>query len=99
MRCAAVGEVTHYNVLEGLTRIEENGSVAPLLAHADAAAAQGAQRLQQGQHGLLLGRVIVLQRHRQHRGRVAAQALPLTSQQINWAHLQALAWADAITQA
>jgi len=30
---------------------------------------------------------------------VAAQALPLTSQQINWAHLQALAWADAITQA
>ena len=29
----------------------------------------------------------------------AAQALPLTSQQINWAHLQALAWADAITQA
>ena len=29
---AAVGEVTHYNVLEGLTRIEENGAVAPLLA-------------------------------------------------------------------
>ena len=29
---AAVGEVVHYNVLEGLTRIEENGSVAPLLA-------------------------------------------------------------------
>ena len=29
---AAVGEVSHYNVLEGLTRIEENGSVAPLLA-------------------------------------------------------------------
>jgi EAL and modified HD-GYP domain-containing signal transduction protein len=29
----------------------------------------------------------------------AAQALPLSSQQINWAHLQALAWADAITQA
>ncbi len=29
----------------------------------------------------------------------AAQSLPLTSQQINWAHLQALAWADEITQA
>lgn len=29
---AAVGGVTHYNILEGLTRIEENGSVAPLLA-------------------------------------------------------------------
>ena len=29
----------------------------------------------------------------------AAQALPLSSQQINWAHLQALAWADEITQA
>ncbi|MBS0506690.1 MAG: HDOD domain-containing protein [Proteobacteria bacterium] len=28
----------------------------------------------------------------------AAQALPLTSQQINWAHLQALAWADQIGQ-
>ncbi|HQQ69548.1 MAG TPA: HDOD domain-containing protein [Alicycliphilus sp.] len=28
----------------------------------------------------------------------AAQALPLTSQQINWAHLQALAWADQISQ-
>ena len=29
----------------------------------------------------------------------AAQALPLSSQQINWAHLQALAWADQISQA
>ncbi|MBS0509400.1 MAG: ABC transporter substrate-binding protein, partial [Proteobacteria bacterium] len=29
---AAVGEVVHYNVLEGLTRVEENGAVAPLLA-------------------------------------------------------------------
>ncbi|MBS0466887.1 MAG: HDOD domain-containing protein [Proteobacteria bacterium] len=29
----------------------------------------------------------------------AAQSLPLSSQQINWAHLQALAWADEITQA
>lgn len=32
MRCAAVGEVTHYNVLEGLTQITENGAVQPLLA-------------------------------------------------------------------
>ncbi|MGB7423224.1 MAG: ABC transporter substrate-binding protein [Comamonas sp.] len=29
---AAVGGVTHYNILEGLTKIEENGSVSPLLA-------------------------------------------------------------------
>ena len=29
---AAVGGVTHYNILEGLTRIGENGSVSPLLA-------------------------------------------------------------------
>src|SRR5690606_16838587 len=29
---AAVGEVTHYNVLEGLTQITENGAVQPLLA-------------------------------------------------------------------
>ncbi len=29
---AAIGEVVHGNVLEGLTRIEENGGVAPLLA-------------------------------------------------------------------
>jgi peptide/nickel transport system substrate-binding protein len=30
---ATIGEVVHYNVLEGLTRIEENGQVRPLLAH------------------------------------------------------------------
>lgn len=29
---AATGQVTHYNVFEGLTRIEENASVSPLLA-------------------------------------------------------------------
>ena len=29
---ASAGEVVHYNVLEGLTRIEENGTVSPLLA-------------------------------------------------------------------
>ena len=29
---AAIGEVTHYNIYEGLTKIEENGKVAPLLA-------------------------------------------------------------------
>ncbi len=29
---ASVGEVVHYNVLEGLTRIEESGQVTPLLA-------------------------------------------------------------------
>lgn len=29
---AAIGEVVHYNVLEGLTRIDESGSVSPLLA-------------------------------------------------------------------
>ena len=29
---ASVGEVVHYNILEGLTRIEEDGSVTPLLA-------------------------------------------------------------------
>lgn len=29
---SSVGEVVHYNVLEGLTRITENGAVAPLLA-------------------------------------------------------------------
>ena len=29
---ASVGEVVHYNVLEGLTRIEEDGSISPLLA-------------------------------------------------------------------
>lgn len=31
---ASIGEVVHYNVLEGLTRIEENGTVSPLLAKA-----------------------------------------------------------------
>jgi peptide/nickel transport system substrate-binding protein len=29
---AAIGEITHYNLFEGLTRITENGSVQPLLA-------------------------------------------------------------------
>jgi peptide/nickel transport system substrate-binding protein len=29
---AAVGEVTHYNVFEGLTKIEESGAITPLLA-------------------------------------------------------------------
>ncbi len=29
---ASAGEVTHYNILEGLTRIEEDGRVSPLLA-------------------------------------------------------------------
>jgi peptide/nickel transport system substrate-binding protein len=29
---AAIGEVTHYNIYEGLTKIEENGRVVPLLA-------------------------------------------------------------------
>lgn len=29
---AAIGEITHYNIFEGLTRIQENGEVAPLLA-------------------------------------------------------------------
>ena len=29
---ASVAEVVHYNILEGLTRIEEDGSVSPLLA-------------------------------------------------------------------
>src|SRR4051812_7454307 len=29
---AAIGEVVHYNVLEGLTRINMDGTVAPLLA-------------------------------------------------------------------
>ncbi|AVP56893.1 ABC transporter substrate-binding protein [Pulveribacter suum] len=38
---AAVGEVTHYNVLEGLTRIEENGAVSPLLAESWQGSADG----------------------------------------------------------
>lgn len=29
---AAIGEITHFNIFEGLTRIRENGEVAPLLA-------------------------------------------------------------------
>ena len=29
---AAIGEVVHYNVLEGLTKINDNGSVTPRLA-------------------------------------------------------------------
>lgn len=29
---AAIGEITHLNIFEGLTRIQENGEVAPLLA-------------------------------------------------------------------
>jgi len=31
---ASIGEVVHYNILEGLTKIEENGSTSPLLATA-----------------------------------------------------------------
>lgn len=38
---AAVGEVVHYNVLEGLTRVEENGSVSPLLAESWQASPDG----------------------------------------------------------
>src|SRR5262247_3903816 len=30
---SAIGEVVHYNVLETLTKIESDGSIAPLLAH------------------------------------------------------------------
>lgn len=48
---AAVGEVTHYNVLEGLTRIEENGAVSPLLAESWKQSADGLAytfRLRQG---------------------------------------------------
>ena len=29
---AAIGEIVHYNILEGLTKIEADGSVSPLLA-------------------------------------------------------------------
>jgi peptide/nickel transport system substrate-binding protein len=29
---AAIGEIVHYNVLEGLTKVREDGSIAPLLA-------------------------------------------------------------------
>lgn len=48
---AAVGEVVHYNVLEGLTRIEENGAVAPLLAESwqvDGSGRHYSLRLRQG---------------------------------------------------
>lgn len=48
---AAVGEVVHYNVLEGLTRINEDGTVAPLLAESwsvDAAALNYRFRLHRG---------------------------------------------------
>jgi len=38
---AAVGEVVHYNVLEGLTRINEDGTVAPQLAEAWSVDASG----------------------------------------------------------
>ena len=38
---AAVGEVVHCNVLEGLTRIQENGTVAPLLAESWSVDASG----------------------------------------------------------
>jgi peptide/nickel transport system substrate-binding protein len=31
---ASIGEIVHYNVLEGLTRIQQDGSVVPLLAEA-----------------------------------------------------------------
>ncbi len=34
---AAIGEITHFNIFEGLTRIRENGTVAPLLAESWAA--------------------------------------------------------------
>ena len=50
---AAVGEVTHYNVLEGLTRIEESGAVAPLLAESWTVDGTGRHylfRLRQGVH-------------------------------------------------
>ncbi|WP_404300612.1 ABC transporter substrate-binding protein [Alicycliphilus denitrificans] len=50
---AAVGEVVHYNVLEGLTRIEENGSVAPQLAESWSVSASGHDyvfRLRRGVH-------------------------------------------------
>ncbi len=29
---AAIGEIVHYNILEGLTKVDENGTVSPLLA-------------------------------------------------------------------
>jgi peptide/nickel transport system substrate-binding protein len=48
---AAVGEVAHYNVLEGLTKIEESGAVSPLLAESWKLSADGLActlRLRQG---------------------------------------------------
>lgn len=38
---ASIGEVVHYNVLEGLTRIEENGSTSALLAESWVRSANG----------------------------------------------------------
>ncbi|MFV8826050.1 ABC transporter substrate-binding protein [Thauera sp. WH-2] len=38
---AAIGEVVHYNVLEGLVKIEENGETSPLLAESWQASADG----------------------------------------------------------
>lgn len=38
---AAVGEVVHYNVLEGLTKIQESGAVVPLLAESWRMSADG----------------------------------------------------------
>ncbi|GAB2543053.1 ABC transporter substrate-binding protein [Simplicispira piscis] len=38
---ASIGEVVHYNVLEGLTRIEESGATSPLLAQAWEMSADG----------------------------------------------------------
>lgn len=48
---AAIGEVVHYNVLEGLTKIEEGGAVVPLLAESWSVDASGKVytfRLRQG---------------------------------------------------
>ncbi len=38
---AAIGEVVHYNVFEGLVRIEENGDISPLLAQSWEISADG----------------------------------------------------------
>lgn len=48
---AAVGEITHYNVFEGLTQIEESSAVSPLLAESWSATPNGLAhtfRLRQG---------------------------------------------------
>lgn len=50
-------------------------------------------------HGQLLTLAEACESNDDGRFDQAAQALSLSSQQINWAHLQALAWADQITQA